>query len=460
MRLGHDSTSTRVRPYHLPGLQPTAFAELAYGSPASPVRLRLPVATPALIAQAAPVLIGARDSYLAALPVARIVDAVDGAIERLLDRRHPLRRAAEDLLPAVTGYSRPMIERGLSDLLKPFRRRGLLALLRAELRDPAVLDSPARLRLTTIILAGNIPAVAVESAVHALLVKSACLVKPSSRDPVLPALFAQALEEADARLAGAVAVLWWKGGTEALDCAALASAGAVIAYGGAAALASIRRLAPESARFIAYGPRVSLAAVGREALAADGLARLARKAAWDVGFFDQQGCVSPHAIYVERGGETGPLEFAGALARAMDEFQARYPRGVISPAAAAQVQQLRGAWEMRKAAGKPVALFQSAGSTAWTVACDEEAFELEPSCLNRVVMVIPLDDLADLPRAVSGLGPYLQTAGVAASRQRLKTLSPPLAAAGVSRICPIGRMQHPPASWCHDGQPNLLPLLP
>jgi hypothetical protein len=28
----------------------------------------------------------------------------------------------------------------------------------------------------------------------------------------------------------------------------------------------------------------------------------------------------------------------------------------------------------------------------------------------------------------------------------------------VSRICPLGAMQAPPLSWCHDGRGVLLPL--
>ena len=114
---------------------------------------------------------------------------------------------------------------------------------------------------------------------------------------------------------------------------------------------------------------------------------------------------------------------------------------------------------MREAAGQEVSLFQSEGSTAWTVAYDEAALELQPSCLNRVVTVVPVDDLARLPDAVAHLRPMLQTMGLAAQRERVHSLTPALSRAGVTRICPIGQMQFPPATWRHDGRPNLLPLL-
>ncbi len=456
-----------VRPYHLPGVQRLAFVDAVYGEDARPARLRMPAVTPALLEEAAERVAEARDAYLATLPVQRIVDVIDAAIGRWLDPGYRLRQAAEALLPAVTGYSRPMLQRGLPQVLRAFRRDGLLALLRSELGDPRALDDPPAPgdprplgpRLTAIVLAGNIPAVAVESLVHALLVKSACLVKASSRDPLFPALFAQSLAEVDGDLGAAVAVVCWKGGSAELDRAALAGADAVIAYGGADAVDSVRGLAPPDARCVVYGPRISFAAVGREALRRDGLDDLAAGAALDVSLFDQQGCVAPHAVYVEEGGQVTPLDFARALAAAMQAFEGRYPRQRLAAGDAGRIQQLRGAWRMRQAAGQGVALFESEGSTAWTVAFDEKAFELRPSCLNRVVTVIPLDDLARLPEAVAGLRPLLQTVGLAAPEERVHSLAPGLAAVGVSRICPVGRMQEPPATWRHDGRPNLLPLL-
>ena len=448
-----------VQPYFLPGIAPQEYASAEYGTGRERVELRLPVATPSLLSAVALVITQARDTYLATLPVSRIVDVIDGAITRWLDPAYPLRQVAEELLPAITGYSRPMLRRGLPDLLRPFRRRGLLALLKGELGQSRKVKARAiGPRLTTHILAGNIPAVPVESLVHALLVKSASLVKTASGDPLFPALFAQSLAEVDPRLAASIAVLWWKGGQGGLERRAVDASDAVIAYGGDAAIESIRTLLPSHARFIAYGHRVSFAAIGRESLSQAALHRLAARAAWDVSFFDQQGCVAPHAIYVERGGEVSPLEFAQALAWEMERLERRLPRGRLMAAEAAAIQQARGAWELRQATGQPVALFQSPGSTSWTVAYEEDV-GFQPSCLNRVVRVLPVDDLLQLPAILEPGRPFLQTVGLAVSKDRLAGLAANLARVGVSRVCPIGRMQHPPARWRHDGRPNLLDLL-
>ncbi|MBI3743357.1 MAG: hypothetical protein HY261_03630 [Chloroflexi bacterium] len=144
---------------------------------------------------------------------------------------------------------------------------------------------------------------------------------------------------------------------------------------------------------------------------------------------------------------------------AMTTFERRLPRGRISTGDASRIQQQRGGWAMRQAAGQPVRLFQSERSTTWTVAYDEEAFAFQPSPLNRVVTVIPIDTLERLPEAIAPMRPYLQTIGLAAPDKRLAALTRLLMATGVTRVCPLGEMQHPPADWPHDGRPNLLPLL-
>lgn len=433
--------------------------------------LYLPVMTPGLLAQVIAAITQARDAYLARLSVARIVDTIDAVVRRWLDPDYPLRKEAEALLPAVTGYSPEMVRTALPLVLQAFTKEGLLALLQADLEDPSVLDAPKRLsrragltlatgpRLTTHVLAGNIPAVPAESIIRALLVRSASLVKSSSRDPLFPALFARSLAEADPKLAAAVAVAPWRGGGEALDRAALGQADAVIAYGRAGALEGVRVHCSSQTRVVTHGPKISFALVGREALTEEALEDTVRQVAWDASLFDQQGCVSPHAVFVERGGVRDGLAFAHALARAMNDVQQRLPRGPLSPAEAAEVQSFRADYEARRAAGGGMALLKSAGSTAWTVGYEPEAVPLQPSCLNRCLRVISVDHLAALPPLLAPLRDYLQTAGVAFRSGRLARVTKLLGALGVSRVCPVGKMQQPPADWRHDGRPPLAELV-
>ena len=363
-----------------------------------------------------------------------------------------------------------MVRPGITRLLEGCRKDALLALLETELGDPAVLDTfrprpgirgshrargPA---VTTHIFSGNVPGLPAISLIHGLLVKSACLGKPASDEPVFPALFARSLAAVDPKLAASVAILPWSGGDAAVEAAAFAASEAVIAYGSDAAIESIRARVPPGVRFVGHGHRLSLAVIGRETLAYDSVESLAERLAYDVSLFDQQGCVSPHVVYVERGGTIAPQEFAESLAQAMAAFERDMPRGRLSVEETSAIQQARSEAELRELQEEPIRLFASPGRTAWTVIYeDDPAFV--PSCLNRVVRVKPLVDLAELPNLLRPVSRHLQTVGAALSRERRDRLADALAPLGVCRVCAIGEMPHPPLHWHHDGGFNLLPLL-
>src|SRR5205085_2146383 len=110
---------------------------------------------------------------------------------------------------------------------------------------------------------------------------------------------------------------------------------------------SLRGRLPLRVRFVPYGHRISFAAVGREALAGGAAAETAEGIARDLCVFDQQGCLSPQAIYVERGGATTPEEFADLLAAALEAARSRIPRRQLGPAEAAAIHQYRASVEMR-----------------------------------------------------------------------------------------------------------------
>src|SRR5262249_15110338 len=143
------------------------------------------------------------------------------------------------------------------------------------------------------------------SMIHALLVKSPCLVKTAAEEPVLPVLFARSLAQEAPWLGEALAVLHWPGEDADVGAAALKDAEAVIAYGSDTSLASLRAWTPLGTRFQAHGHRIGFGVIGREALTLGGVDDTAARAARDVALFDQQGCMSPQYFYVEEGGEEG-----------------------------------------------------------------------------------------------------------------------------------------------------------
>lgn len=459
-----DGAIPRYDAWHLPpGAAPFEIRERLLDDTPAPLLLRQPVATPALVRAACTALLESGDT-LRQRPVASIVDAL-AAVGTRFRADGADRTLAEQALTAATGYSRPMVSLALDWVSRLLEVPVLTGLLEREFGDPGLLDGLrprhdaagySRVhgpRLTALVFSGNVPGVPALSLASSLLLKSPCLAKAASGEPVFPALFAQALAGVDPELGRSVVALGWQGGDAEIEDALLSEADALVVYGGDEALDSLRRRTPAATRVIGYGHKLSFGAIGREALAPDQLDETARRAARDVSMFDQQGCLSPHLFYVEGDAATAQ-SFARELAAAMERFQAEVPRGRIEPAESAAIQRLRGLYELRAVAEPGVALHASRGGTAWTVLVDPDP-RFEASCLNRTVRVKPLADLAELPARVSGIRRWLQSVGVALPHERVLALAEALGALGATRLCPLGTMAEPTAEWHHDGRPNL-----
>jgi hypothetical protein len=452
--------------FHLPAVDHPSVTSWTYGRGDDAFEVRVPRITPAQLRRQVEALAAARDEHLARLPVARVVEVVDAVAARLLDPSDPLRQAAERALPAVTGYSSAMIRLVLNRMAADWRAAPLRELLRAEFGDPRVLDGFVAAprtgglraaygpRLAAHVFSGNVPGVAVTALVRSLLVKAATLGKTAVGEPLLAALFARGVAETDPGLGACIAVTYWAGGDEEMERAALEAADAVVVYGGADAVASVRARSPASARFLGYGPKVSFGVVAREALASPEAARdAAAGAALDASTFDQQGCVSPHLFYVQEGGAVSPRAWAALLAQEMERVERIVPRGTLAPGESSAIRQLRGEAEFTEAGGGGLALHASAEGTAWTVIYDP-AREFVASCLNRVVRVKPVEEMRDLAALAAPYASVLQTVGVAGPGA-IRAVGDVLGPLGASRITPLGRMAWPPPQWHHDGRPPL-----
>jgi hypothetical protein len=174
----------------------------------------------------------------------------------------------------------------------------------------------------------------------------------------------------------------------------------------------------------------------------------------DVIAWDQNGCLSPHAIYVEERGAVESDKFAALLAAELMKREATEPRGKISVEESADIASRRSIYETLASHRGDVKIWQSLHSTAWTVVFEHEV-RLRFSPLNRFIFVKPVPDLATVLQGVDELKGKISTVGVAASPEKLKDLAPQLARWGVTRICPAGQMQNPPLTWRHDGRPAL-----
>jgi hypothetical protein len=405
------------------------------------------------------------------LPVDALVGIIDRAVARLLDAADPARRDLDALLPVVSGFDAEMVRLGLNAYLQTFRAPQLQRFVAQDFSNPKVLDGfqPALKggavrafgpQLLAHGWAGNVPGLPLWSLACGLLVKAGNIGKLPSAEPVFASVVARVLGEVHPPLADALAIVWWKGGESSVAGALYREADTVLAYGGNAALREVREQVPATTRFLGYGHKLGVALVGRAALDMQRGPAAARLAAADLARYEQQGCWSPHMLFVERGGLLAPRAFAQHLAAALANQGHRHPRRQLSLEEAGAVAAWRQAaeWRAINDAGAGAQLLGDADAS-WAVAFHDGPLPLAASPGQRCVQVCAVDTLVEVLPLLAPHGALLQTAGLATTPAELYRLGALLGQLGVTRIAPLGGMTQPEAGWHHDGRFNLADLV-
>ncbi len=214
------------------------------------------------------------------------------------------------------------------------------------------------------------------------------------------------------------------------------SADCRIAWGGAEAVQTIMSLPKRyDAVDIVFGPKVSMAIIGRELLNDDRHThRVLRGIAVDASVFDQTACASPHTIFVESGGIVSPRDFAERLAREMSAASERLPSARQVPATSIetrrQIAQLNGE-------------FYGSADRRWTVVFSQERRLADPIG-GRIVTVVPVADIHD---AIPLVDRDIQTVGLGVKGERRLSFAAAAASRGAIRFPEIGMMTHFEDPW-------------
>jgi hypothetical protein len=426
--------------------------------------------SPAMIAEACQTLKRNREHYLAARSTDSLVKILDEVAENWLQPDNSFRKLALELGPERTGFSRATLEKGLDNFFRHLTRDIVHSLLQQEFGDAKRLDKfvathveekSNRMAMAigpeflVHIAAGSIPNPTLMGIVLGLLTRSAQFVKCASGSSFLPRLFAHSIYDADPKLGACLEVAEWRGGSADLENALFAEADCVTATGSNETLTAIRTKLPVKTRFLGYGHRVSFGFVAHEALHGSRAKKIVAAAADDVVAWNQLGCLSPHVIYVEAGGEVSPENFAELLADELERREQTEPRGELPAEHAAAIASRRGIYEVRAAhSPETTRHWCSKDSTAWTVVFEADT-RFQMSCLNRFIYVKAVSALTAALQGADEIRGKVSTVGIAAPEEKMNEIATQLARWGATRVCPLGQMQNPPLTWRHDGRPSL-----
>jgi hypothetical protein len=415
----------------------------------------------------------------AAARPARTVDEVLSSVEplaevarRWLSPGDAIRKEALQRLPAPGGVSPfplPMWEAALDAIFTPITVATLRQFVLNDLAGVASLHAGFP-TLIGQVLAGNVPAAAVQSVFCGVLAGSSQLIKPAADDSVFPTLLARSLAAVQPGFAERIAVEYWSGraSADARHNAALAeSVDLLVVFGRSEAIAAWRsvanapRHAGRAPRLLAHGPRTSLELI--ELPQQPDWPRLADAIALDVAFYDQQGCLSPQQVYLA-GTPASSAAFAErldqALARQADAFP-MLPRSLPQRLAVRRVRE--EALIARLAAfGRdswlPPGLSGPRDRFAWTILPTAgDALHVGPGL--RTLFLTPVASIEQALDAIAPAADAIQ--GVAVESADFDRLAARLRdRLHIPYVCRPGQLQRPPFGWPNDNIPALRGLLP
>ncbi len=383
-----------------------------------------------------------------ALPQKRLAVALGNACECWRDRDYSRRRETIGAIAAAWGWSETLLDESIDALMAPITLSAL---------EQLVERVPRRHNLVGLIMPGNVPGAGIHEFAIALLAGCALAVKTATAEPLFFSRFTQTLHEVDAEVGARVVPLNWSRERTDLTASLRANCDWITAFGSDDTIAQLDSSISASsagdqagALAAAFGSRVSAAYVTAEAASAPISIPIADALARDICLFEQQGCLSPHHIFVESTGPGVAPAFARELAAALERFALRaLPPRRYGLEEAAAVRRVRESARWRALGGSDILLAEG-DSLAWTLVSDDEAsFTASPG--YRTVTVSAVSNLGDLKTRMQPVAGRIEALSIAAPKARFEYIRAAMATLGVCYICDPGLMQSPPLDWNHGG---------
>ena len=393
---------------------------------------------------------------LRAVPARSIVRAVADAAARWADADFPPRVRLLDRVVERTGYTAPVVEYALDQLFGSLTVDALEATISGELGSLDVLDDfalrPGRPRARAlpvgsvcVISSRTTIGVAIVPAVFAMCAKCDVLVK-DREDGLVRAFFETLAQELDA-VADAARAQTWEGESDAIN---VGSFDAIVAFGSDATLTRIAASTQGKTRFIGFGSRASIGYVAREELRdVIHAKRIAAGAARDVVLYETEGCLSLHALFVERGGIVDPQQFTRLVAQEVERASVEFPPGLRDARASARIASARNLAAFRSAAGSG-SVFSDARGSYLTVLDPPESEP--PAFLPRAIAMHAVENPGDAITYLARHDIPVEAVAIAGKRPDLRTLAIEI---GAHRIAHFGDLQRPPLGGNHGGRSRI-----
>jgi hypothetical protein len=312
------------------------------------------------------------------------------------------------------------------------------------------------------------------------------IVKNSRREPLFTPLVLSALELVDPALVDTTVVTLWDYTDQALQEYLVGQADLVVAAASDETIDEIGAVVERVSiparpiRFHRHGHKVSFSTIGRECLEVKRqepgsgvplLEVVALLASLDVALWNQQGCLSSRVHFVERGTDQGyysPEAYSSAVVKSLRLLNTLIPKGASRKR---QIHNLFDKYQARAVSGAVQVLSEYGDD--FLVVLEQQPLsadqfrEVVNDCQGRTVVVIPVEDVMEVPRRYLGQmrrggQQPLQSMSLAVGdpdypgiAPRLLRYAEALGAVGMTAIRTVGRGAFPQLAYSWDG---LIPL--
>ncbi len=296
------------------------------------------------------------------------------------------------------------------------------------------------------VLAGNVFLNGVVGVSQCLLTRNAALLKLSSQDTGLTALFIQSLFEADQTgvIREAVAVCAWDRTRDDLHQVLREESDAIVVWGGESALAAYPQESCQG-RVIHYGPRLGIGVVLEGIEIETQLSNLA----WDVALWEQKACSSPRILFVEDrdASRRFPRQVAKELSLALSKICGSIPSMPLSLDDKAEVFSLRELSDWQQQAE----IFSEPRSMNHTVLLLTEN-PAEVPVGYRTVFLVPIATVSDIPKHLTPYRKALQTAVLLSPVTCWSECLERLVEAGITQVTAAGSAASRFLGLPHEGE--------
>ncbi len=294
------------------------------------------------------------------------------------------------------------------------------------------------------ITAGNAPAIPILSALRAILIKSAAVIKSPYGATLPAALLALAAASAapDHPITQNLSIVYWQGGDGSVENAFFMPGAfdRIVVWGAPDAVASVQSRALFT-RTVCFNPRYGISMIGREVFS-DDIEKVAVRASTDTMIWNQKACIASQVHYVE-GSEEQAKSYAEALREILggkwDSLAPQYVRPEFKGALKRmrRGKYMNASWHLNQRDGE----FLSG------VVMMPGEFDILDHPMCRLVVVRRVDDLRDV---LKYLHHAVSTVGVYPEKRRFE-LRDAILARGVSNVFPLGQAERMFAGMPHDG---------